>query len=424
MTTAAEAWGQAMSYAHRADPYPFFAELRKTPVARVADDLYVVTGYYELLALAHDPRISSDLRRSPLRESRAADDAAAITDDVGAYGAEPSLIVTDPPSHDTARRQVSRHFAPPHSPDLIPSMEPAILQLCNELLDKAMGRNEIDVVDDYAYPVPVMVICRILGVPLTDEPRFHAWIFDMLAGLDVGPEAGTEEGMGRAARARDAEGELRAYLSELITGYATRGGEGLLASLVNDASGPDGAMPQNQALANAILLLIAGHDSTVNTITNCVMTLLRNPGSYDLLQAQPELIPRAIEEVQRLQSAVQFFPSRSATADIEIAGTVIPQGAAVHLMYGAANRDPRRFPEPDTFDIRRPDNEHLGWGSGIHTCVGGPLARLEVNLALEVFLQRVHGPSLAVDPPPYRQSQIFRGPRHLLVQVDQIGPRR
>lgn len=419
MTNASQAWAQAMAFAHRADPYPFFAELRKTPVAQVADDLYVVTGYYELMALAHDPRVSSDIRRSPLSADRA---PAEPADDVEGYGPEPSLIVTDPPDHDTARRQVSRHFAPPHSPDLIPGMEPAIVALCNDLLDtvKAEGRTRIDVVDDYAYPVPVMVICKILGVPLEDEPRFHAWIFDMLAGVDFGPDATTDEGRLRAAKARTAQAELRDYLAQLIEGFRA-GGDGLLAALVNDTSGPDGPMPPAQALANAVLLLIAGHDSTVNTISNCVLTFLRNPGTVELLRDRPELIPRAIEEVQRLQSAVQFFPSRSATADIEVGGVVIPKGAAVHLMYGAANRDPRRFTDPDVFDVFRPDNRHFGWGSGIHTCVGGPLARLEVNLALEIFLRRVHRPRLVTDSPPYRQSQIFRGPRHVLIDVEAIG---
>jgi hypothetical protein len=134
------------------------------------------------------------------------------------------------------------------------------------------------------------------------------------------------------------------------------------------------------------------------------------------------LIPRAIEEVLRLQSAVQFFPSRSATADIEVGGTVIPKGSAVHLMYGAANRDPDRFANPTHFDPERKDNEHFGWGSGIHTCLGGPLARLEVNLAVENFLRRVENPRLVVDPPPYRQSQVFRGPRHLLVDFDPPSP--
>jgi cytochrome P450 len=173
-------------------------------------------------------------------------------------------------------------------------------------------------------------------------------------------------------------------------------------------------------VTNATLLLIAGHDSTVNTIAHCVLTVLRNPGTIELLRSRPGLIPGTIEEVLRLESAVQFFPSRSATADIEIAGTVIPEGSPVHLMYGAANRDPKRFPNPNKFDAERRDNEHFGWGSGIHTCFGGPLARLEVNVALETFLSRVENPRLVVDPPEYRRSNVFRGPRHLMIDYDGI----
>ncbi|MGW4125746.1 cytochrome P450 [Nocardia sp. NPDC004711] len=421
--TAASAWAEAMKYEHRADPYPFFDQLRQTPVARVADDLYVVTGYQELLTLAHDPRVSSDISRSPLGAALTSGaDSEPGAEDMQAYGRRPSIIVSDPPEHDRARRQVMRHFISPHSPDVIPGMEPDIVRLCNQLLDdlEASGTTRLDVVDDYAYPVPVMVICKILGVPFADEPMFHAWIYDMLAGTDLGPDATTEQGKVRAEKARASGDALTRYLAGLIEQLQRKPGPGLLSKLIHD-DGPDGPMPAQQVLSNARLLLIAGHDSTVNTITNCVMTLLRNPGSYDQVRSRPELVPRAIEEVQRLQAAVQFFPSRSATADIDIAGTVIPKGAAVHLVYAAANRDPNRFANPNRFDLQRPDNEHFGWGSGIHTCLGGPLARLEVNLALETFLRRVATPRLVVDPPPYRRSQIFRGPRHLLIDFDHIA---
>jgi cytochrome P450 len=138
------------------------------------------------------------------------------------------------------------------------------------------------------------------------------------------------------------------------------------------------------------------------------------------LRDNTELVPRAVEEVQRLQGAVQFAVSRWAMADIEIGGTRIPAGSAVFLVFAAANRDPRRFADPDRFDVMREDNEHLGFGSGIHTCFGGPLARLEINLALEVFLRRVRNPRLVVDPPPYRHNQVFRGPRHLWVDFADI----
>ncbi|MEV5650665.1 cytochrome P450 [Nocardia sp. NPDC052254] len=425
--SAQTTWADAMTYRHRADPYPFFAQLRTTPVVQVAQDLYVVTGYREVLALAHDPRISSDIRRSPLAAHVAEDtDSPVGLEDLRAHsGREPSIIVSDPPDHDRARRQVLRHFGPPHSPEVIPGMEPHILALANKLLDALEARNAttFDVVEDYAYPIPVSVICAILGVPLADEPTFHTWIHDFLSGVDLGPDATTEEGKARTEKSRAAGTALRSYLAELIGQYLHQPADGLLSKLVNDTDGPDGPMSPRQAVSNAQLLLVAGHDSTVNTIANCVMTLLRNPGSFELLQHHPELIPRAIEEVQRLQSAVQFFPSRSATDDIEIADTVIPKGAAVHLIYSAANRDPARFADPDHFDPQRPDNEHLGWGSGIHTCIGGPLARLEVNLTLETFLHRVRAPRLAEDPPPYRRSHIFRGPRHLMIDIDGIATR-
>jgi cytochrome P450 len=423
MTTPETAWTEAMKYENRANPYPFFDELRKTPVVRVADNTYVVTGYRELLTLANDPHISSDISQSPISAkptAHAAPDAGA--EHLQAYGREPSLIVSDPPKHDKARRQVMRHFAPPHSPDVIPKMETDIQQLCNELLDKAKakGGNTIDIVDDYAYPVPVAVICKILGVPLKDEPTFHGWIFDFMAGADMGPDAATEEGQVRLQKGKESTAALTQYMADLIQGFLKEPGDNVLSKLVNDTDGPDGPMTPKEAAANALLLLIAGHDSTVNTIAHCVLTLLRHPESLVLLREKPELIPKAIEEVLRLQSAVQFFPSRSATADIEIGGTVIPKGSAVHLLYGAANRDPRRFPDPEKFDIQRPDNQHVGWGRGVHSCVGGPLARLEVNLAVENFLRRVENPRLVVDPPPYRVNQIFRGPLHLEVEFDRI----
>ncbi|CAN5655920.1 cytochrome P450 [soil metagenome] len=416
---AETAWTQAMKYENRHDPYRFFDELRKTPVVQVADKVYVVTGYRELLQLAHDPHVSSDISRSPISAGAGPDVGA---EHMQAYGREPSLIVSDPARHDKQRRQVMRHFAPPHSPDVIPNMAASIQTLCNHSLDivKTNSGNSFDVVDDYAYPVPVAVICQILGVPLKDEPTFHGWIFDFMAGADMGPDASTDEGQARKAKGKEGTAALTAYMAELIQGFLTEPKDNVLSKLVNDTDGPDGAMTPKEAAANAMLLLIAGHDSTVNTIAHCVLTLLRNPESIEVLHEQPELIPKAIEEVLRLQSAVQFFPSRSATADIEVGGTVIPAGSAVHLLYGAANRDPKRFADPEKFDILRPDNQHVGWGRGVHSCVGGPLARLEVNIAVETFLRRVENPRLVLDPPPYRVNQVFRGPLHLQVEFDRI----
>ena len=416
---AATAWSEAMKFSNRPNPYPYFEELRKTPVAKVAEHTYVVTGYPEVLALAHDPRLSSDISRSPsglLGEKQVQLDPAEA-----AQARDSSMLVSDPPEHDRMRRQFMRHFGPPHTPDLIPSMAGFVVDLANELLDKVKDRGgtRMDVVDDFSYPIPVSVIFRVMGAPMADEPMFHALVVDFMQGADVGPERDTPEGQAAVQQAATSMAALSEYVRGLVGRLAHEPAPGLLSAVLHD-DGPDGPVSQEVASSNALLLLVAGHDSTVNTITNSVMTLLRNPGSWDLLRDNQELIPRTIEEVQRLQSAVQFFPSRWATADIEIAGTRIPAGSAVFLVYAAANRDPRRFEHPDRFDPMREDNEHFGFGSGIHTCFGGPLARLEVNLALEVFLRRVRSPRLVVDPPPYRRNQVFRGPRHLWVDFAEI----
>jgi cytochrome P450 len=421
--TPEEAFDAAMRHENRANPYPFFDELRKTPVVRVTNGIYAVTGYYELIALSHDPRVSSDLRKGhpPANRNRQIANESVV-EMAEAYGQEPSFIAQDPPDHDRARRQCMRFFGPPDSPGLIPGLEPVCRRIVTELLDQAGHKTRIDVVDEFAYPLPVNVICRVMGIPIEDEPRFHAWISDIASGIfDLGPDVQTEEGRARRARGEAADGELNEYILGLMDRARKSPGPGMISQLVHD-DGPDGQMSPSAILNNTILLFVAGHDSTVNLISHCVLTTLRNPGSIELLRRQPELIPRAIEEVLRLQSSVQFFPTRSALADIEIAGTTIPRGSPIYLMYGAANRDPRRFPDPDRFDPLRPDNEHVGWGRGIHVCFGGPLARLEVNTAFEAFLRRVENPRLVEDPPPYRISQVFRGPRHVLVDFDRIRP--
>ena len=418
--TPEEAWNEAMKHDNRANPYPFFDELRKTPVARVTNGVCAVTGYEELIALAHDPRVSSDMRRSPLGARPREIVDPSVAEMIERYGQDLSFIQQDPPDHDRARRSCMRYFGPPHSPDVIPSQEPLCQQIVNDLLDKAMGKTRFDVVDEFAYPLPVDVICHILGVPLEDEPQFHAWIADAMAGIfDLGPEIETEEGRARRAKGVEAGQELKKYIIGLVERAAKSPCPGMISQLVHD-DGPDGPMSPSEIVNNTILLFVAGHDSTVNLISHCVLTVLRNPGSIELLCSRPDLIPGAIEEVLRLQSSVQFFPSRSALADIEIAGTTIRKGSPIFLMYGAANRDPRRFPDPHTFNPLRKDNEHVGWGRSIHVCFGGPLARLEVNTAFEAFLRRAKNPRLVEDPPPYRISQVFRGPRHLLIDIDGI----
>ncbi len=375
--TPEEAFDAAMRYENRANPYPYFDELRKTPVVRVTNGIYAVTGYDELIALAHDPRVSSDRRNAPppvTGDRHVADESVMAM--MEAYDRDPSFIASDPPDHDRARRQCMRFFGPPHSPDVIPSQEPLCQQIVNDLLDKASeeaAKTRMDVVDEFAYPLPVNVICRIVGVPIEDEPQFHTWIADAITGLfDLGPDIATEEGQARRAKGEAANIAFKKYIIGLVEKAEKSPGPGMISQLVHD-DGPDGRMSSSEIVNNTMLLFAAGHDSTVNLISHCVLTVLRNPESIELLRSRPELIPGAIEEVLRLQSSVQFFPTRSALADIEIGGTTIPRGSPIYLIYAAANRDPRRFPDPNRFDPQRADNEHVGWGRGIHVCFGGPL---------------------------------------------------
>ncbi len=421
--TPDQAFAGAMKFENRANPYPFFDELRKTPVARLANGIFVVTGFQEIAALIHDPRISADLRNRPNRPKT----APAKDDDVPdveaelleKYGKDPMMIIADPPDHDRARRQCMRYFGPPHSPNVIPSMEVECQRIVNDMLDKAKGKQRIDVVDDYAYPLPVAVICRIMGVPLKDEPHFHAWIAEMLAGAELGPDAATEEGKRRKEKAQASRREFMKYIVGLVESAEKNPTDGMISKLVH-GDGPDGRMSPSEIVANVALIFTAGHDSTVNLISHCVLTFLRNPGTIDLLRRRPSLIPCAIEEVLRLQSSVNFWPTWTALDDIEIDGTTIPKHSPIFFMYGAANRDPRKFRDPNKFDLEREEKESLGWGAGIHVCFGGQLARLEVNTAVEAFLRRVENPRLVVDPPPYRRNALFRGPLHVLIDIDGI----
>ncbi len=421
--TADQAFAEAMKFENRPNPYPFFDELRKTPVARLTNGIYVVTGYKEITALIHDPRISADLRNrpnspkaTPVKDGGEPDFEADVMEK---YGKDPMMIIADPPDHDRARRQCMRHFGPPHSPHVIPNMEPECVRIVNGLLDKANSKKRIDVVDDYAYTLPVSVICRIMGIPLQDEPLLHAWVADAMAGNELGPDAATEEGQRRKEKGAASQIAAKKYFIGLVESAEKNPTDGMISKLVHD-DGPEGRMSPSEIVNNCMLIFIAGHDSTVNTIAHCVLTFLRNPGTIDLLRRRPELIPRAIEEVLRLQSAVNFWPTWTAMDDIDVFGTTIPKGSPIFFMYGAANRDPEKFRDPNKFDLEREEKESLGWGAGIHVCFGGQLARLEVNTAVEVFLRRVENPRLVVDPPPYRRNALFRGPLHVLIDIDGI----
>jgi cytochrome P450 len=412
----ASVFDEILDDANRPDPWPLYARLRETPVARRADGGYVVSTYLEIVALLHDPRVSSDLRNLP--PSR---DGAPPEDDLP--GAPPSFIVLDPPEHDRLRRVATRHFGPPHKPDLVDRMQPELTGIVTGLIDGFAGADRVDLVDDFAYPFPVTVICKLLGVPREDEPRFHGWVEAIVEAIGplgdaMGPggEAAVAE---RELRRLHALTELNGYLSELAEERLRYPGDDLLSGLLTD-DGPGGRMSRDQVLGTARLLLIAGHETTVNLITNGMLTLLRHPDVLGRLRRDPGLVVGIVEELLRYEPPVQFLPWRVALDDIDVLGTVIPKGSAITLVLAAGNRDPALVPDPDRFDPDRPDKQHLGFGGGIHYCFGAPLARLEAQIALTQLARRLENPRLVTDPPPYRPSPVLRGPRHLLVEVDRV----
>ncbi|MFF9320974.1 cytochrome P450 [Streptomyces sp. NPDC014735] len=404
---------QILSYDNRADPYPLYSELRRTPVVQGGDGLFVVSTYWEIKGLLHDPRVSSDARNlSP-------GVAGVLLPDDDTSVLPPSFLRLDPPEHDRLRRMTMRPFGPPETPRRINDMRGELAGIVSGLIDAFGDRKQVDLVDDFSYPFPVTVICRLLGVPREDEARFHTWADTIAAGLDPVPGQDPEERRRVTQRART---ELGAYLSQLIDERGDAPGDDLLSALVNH-QGPDGRMSRMEVLSTASLLLIAGHETTVNLITNGMLTLLRNPEVLERLRADPRLAGPVVEELLRFEPPVQLLPQRTVLADIDLCGTTITKGSALWLVLASGNRDPRRFADPDLFDPGREDNQHLGFGSGIHACFGAPLARLEAQIALTELVRRLDNPRLVEDPPPYRRNAVLRGPRHLNIAFDGVGDR-
>ncbi|MCB5908852.1 cytochrome P450 [Streptomyces pinistramenti] len=387
-------------YANRADPYPLYAELHENGVTRQNDGSYLVGTYHEIAALLHDPRISSDSRHRTDPET---------VPRIRREGQSMAFIGLDDPEHDRLRRITMRPFGPPHTPHRIDALRADITRICDELLDGLRDKDRIDIVEEFAYPLPVTVICRLLGVPQADVPRIHAWANDIIASLDVTPGRIGEHQLNAGVEAREAMAE---YLGDLSDRRRTAPSDDMLSALVHD-SGPDGPLTRSELMANATLLLIAGHETTVNLITNGTLTFLRHPDAYRQLRDEPELMPRAVEELLRYEPPVHLLPQRTPVTDVEVCDVTIPQGAPLILVLAAGNRDPLRFDHPDRFDPAREDNQHLGFGSGIHSCFGAPLARVETQIALNALLPHLEHFQLAEDPPPYRRSPILRGPRHL-----------
>ncbi|MET9885685.1 cytochrome P450 [Streptomyces sp. NPDC006430] len=403
---------EILDYSNRANPYPLYEELRKTPVFHDGDGPYVISTYYDIQSLLHDPRLSSDSRNlaatagDPLAEG-GSEEASALP---------PSFLKLDPPEHDRLRRMTNRPFGPPHAPRRVDAMRGFLRDTVTGLIDNLGDPTRIDLVEQFAYPFPVTMICRLLGVPREDEARFHVWADTLAASLDPDPGSDPVE---REKTTHDARMELGMYLAGLIEERRKAPGDDMLSQLAV-GHGQNGTMSTMELLSTSALLLIAGHETTVNLIANGMLTLLRNPDVLKQLRKDPGLVVPLVEELLRFEPPVQLLPQRTPLVDIEVRGVTIPKGSSMWLVLASGNRDPNRFENPDCFDPHRKDVQHLGLGSGIHSCFGAPLARLEAQLALSELARRLEKPRLVEDPPPYRQNAVLRGPRHLPITCDGI----
>jgi cytochrome P450 len=394
---------QILNPANRHNPYPLYAQLRKTPISQQEDGTYVISTYREIEALLYDPRISSDERKS----TRGAPPKVRVRE-----GSLP-FIMLDPPDHNRLRRVVIHQF----TPERVEDMHDLVIQIVNELLDAQRNRSQLDIVDDFAHPLPVRVISEMLGAPIEDRARFEVWVSALTRIIEppqIVSEAEVEEHGSQAAI------EMSEYLRDLIITRRDRPRDDLISVLVGSTSHDDaGQMNEQELLASLQLLVIAGYETTVNSITNGMLTLLRHPDVLARLRRDPDMVIRTVEEVLRYEPPVHIR-TRTTLADINIAGVTIPKGATVVLLLASGNRDPARFPDPDRFDPDRADNEHFGFGRGIHYCVGAPLARMETHIALNALVRRLVNPRLVTDLPPYRELATLRGPQHLAVTFDRI----
>jgi cytochrome P450 len=407
-------YSQALEGANRANPYPLYALLRKTPVRREVDGTYVVSTYAEIRSLLHDPRVSSDDRPkakhaktgNPLRDYIVNPIRDWILD------THKSVIFRDPPEHTRLRRLIMTQF----TAERIGGLNGRVDAIIDDLIGGMRDRSKIDLVGEFAYPLPVNVICELLGVSSGDHEQFRKWSASLVGTLD--PEWHTCEEQ-RLKTMADYEA-LMSYLNVLIKAKRKRPRDDILSGLATYRDNKLGHIGRFDLLATAVLLLVAGHETTVNLIANGMLTLLRYPEWLEQLRQDKTLAPRIVEELLRFEPPLHFR-TRKTLAEIEIAGLVIPKGAPLVLLFAAGNRDPKSFTDPERFDPTRGDGRHFGFGGGPHFCLGAQLARLEAEAALTALATRLIDPRLLEDPPPYRPGASLRGPERLMLGIGGIN---
>jgi cytochrome P450 len=321
----------------------------------------------------------------------------------------PGFLFLDPPDHTRLRKLVSKAFAP----KVVSALQPEISALVDGLLDRVAENGEFEVVEDFAHPLPVAVICRLLGVPLEDEPQFSrasallAQALDPFVAFTGAVRDGFEERM-QAAR------WLREYFHGLIEERRSRPGDDFISGLIAVEESGD-QLSHDEIISTCNLLLIAGHETTVNLIGNAILAMLRNPIEWDALSADAGRAPAIVEETLRYDPPVQMV-GRIALDDMAIGGIEVPAGDIMFLLLAAAQRDPAEFERPDTFDPDRGTLRHLGFGRGAHYCLGAPLARLEAGAALSAVTARFPDARLDAEP-RYKSNVTLRGLSELKVAI-------
>lgn len=394
----------------RANPYPLYHQMREEAPVHWSESqqAWLCTRYADCVDVLRDPRSSSDQDNAEAVQAERArmQDAAGGTGSMFAAMDVRPMLFSDPPSHTRLRSLVNKAFTPRR----VEALRPHIQEIVDRLLDGVEERGELDVTADLAFPLPVIVIAEMLGVPLDEQDQLKTWSRDLARTIDpiVSVETAQQAAMSGLAFIN--------YLNGLIDERRRDLQDDLLSALI--AVEEEGEhLSHEELLINTILLFIAGHETTQNLIGNSVLALLRNPGELERLRSDPSLAKNAIEESLRYDGPVQLT-ARHFKDDIEVGGQPIAKGQTAILLLAAADRDPAQFADPDRFDITREGaNRHIAFGNGIHFCLGAPLARVEAQIAVSTLVSRYPDLALLEADPPYSDTFTLRGVSRLPVSL-------
>ena len=394
----------------RADPYPIYARLRaRMPVQRITlsgkQTAWLVTRYDDVLEMLKGKHFAKDrLNALPPEQTAKQPWVPKFVKPLMR-----NMLDVDAPDHTRLKALVHMAF----TPRIIERMEQRIQSLADELLDKALSRGQMDLIRDYALPIPTTIIAEMLGVPAKDNHKFTRWSSAIVAIESPSPR------IWDMAKALPHLVAFLKYIRRLIRAQAAAPQDNLIGALVQ-AEEAGAQLDEDELVAMVFLLLVAGHETTVNLIGNGTLALLNNPDQMERLVKDPGLIESAVEELLRYDGPLKMATERYAREDVTIAGTTIPQGELVFAGLASANRDERQFPDPERLDLAREPNRHLAFGQGVHYCLGAPLARLEGQIALNTLLRRARNLRLAIAPEKLRWKRglVLRSLKALPVSFD------